>query len=257
MVRIIDSHCHPQFPQYDADRDAVIRRALDAGVQMVCVGTDVEMSRRGIELAERYDGVWASVGLHPNDELDENHDFDAYQSLAMHPKVIAIGEIGLDYYRTTEPAKKELQQLRFERQLELARTVDKPVIIHCRDAHDDMISIIENCKLKIGNYPRGVIHSFNGPLELASIYIKKGLYIGLNAIITFSGQYEEMVKSIPLDKMLLETDAPYLAPAPYRGKRNEPVYILETAKAIAKIKDLELEDLLAQTVRNSRELFDI
>lgn len=260
MDRIIDSHCHSQFPQYDTDRKEVINRALDAGIQMICVGTDLDMSRKAVALAEEYEGIWASVGLHPNDESGENDDFDAYQSLATHSKVVAIGEIGLDYYRTTEPAKKESQRLRFKWQLELARTVGKPVIIHCRDAaaqsaigvgvHDDMQQLLSD-------EVRGVMHSFNGSLELASIYIKKGLYIGLNAIVTFSKQYEEMVRSIPLDKILLETDAPYLAPAPYRGKRNEPVYILETAKVIAKIRGLGLGDLLAQTAINSRKLFNI
>src|SRR3989344_7758644 len=139
MDRIIDSHCHPQFPQYDADRDEVVHRALDAGVQMICVGTDLEMSQKAVELAERFEGVWASVGLHPNDNLDETTDFSLYQSLARHPKVVAIGEIGLDYYRTTEPIQKELQRSRFKQQLEFAH---KPIIIHCRDAHDDMQKLL-------------------------------------------------------------------------------------------------------------------
>ena len=148
---VIDTHCHVQFPQYDHDRAEVIRRALDAGIGMICVGTDLEMSRRAVELADRYEGIWASVGLHPNDNLTEHYNQSLYRDLTAHPKVIAIGEIGLDYYRTTEPHLREIQKERFKEQLSLS---DKPLIIHCRDAHDDMIEILH------ATHMRGVIHSF-------------------------------------------------------------------------------------------------
>lgn len=246
---IIDTHCHPQFPQYDADRDEVIGRALDAGIGIVCVGTDLATSKQAIELAERYEGLYASVGLHPNDNLNEAYDQGSYLEIARHPKVVAIGEIGLDYYRTVEPQKREIQKRRFVQQLELARLVGKSVVIHCRDAHDDMMQILPEYK--------GVTHSFTGTAEQARVYIEKGYFIGLNGIITFSKEYEGMVRSISLDRMVLETDAPYLAPAPYRGKRNQPSYVDIIGRSVAVILGIEPEIVFEATTRNARDLFSI
>jgi TatD DNase family protein len=247
--QIIDTHCHQQFSQYDSDRDEMIRRALDAGVNMICVGVDLETSRQAIALAEQYEGIWASVGLHPNDNLDEKYDQASYEELVTHPKVVAIGEVGLDYYRTTDVDKRIFQKERFTQQLELARAVDKPLIIHCRDAHEDMLEMFDS--------GRGVIHSFTGTLEQALLYIERGYYIGLNGIITFTHQYDDVARSIPLEKMLLETDAPYLTPVPYRGKRNEPVYIRETAKIIADIRGISVDEFIVATTNNAKELFSI
>lgn len=246
---IIDTHCHPQFPQYDADRDAIIRRTLDAGIGIVCVGTDLATSKQAIELAERYEGLYASVGLHPNDNLNEAYDQGSYLEITRHPKVVAIGEIGLDYYRTVEPQKREIQKRRFVQQLELARLVGKPVIIHCRDAHDDMMQILPEYK--------GVMHSFTGTAEQARVYIEKGYFIGLNGIVTFSKEYEGMVRSISLDRMVLETDAPYLAPAPYRGKRNQPSYVDIIGRSVAAIRGAEPSVIFESTTRNARDLFNI
>ncbi len=276
-MKIIDTHCHPQFPQFDADRDEVIRRALDSGIGMICVGTDLTTSKQAIELAERYEGLYASVGLHPNDNLEETYEQSSYLELARHPKVVAIGEIGLDYYRTTEPEKKELQKKRFIEQLGLARQLNKPVIIHCRDslcqprrdgsrldrsegkvsAHDDMTKILkkESDTPGVPGTLRGVMHSFNGTSKEAHAYLDEGFYIGLNGLVTFSKQYEYMVRSIPPDHMLLETDAPYLAPAPYRGKRNEPAHVGIVGKAVAAIVGLGSAALFEATTRNAKELF--
>ena len=277
-MRIIDTHCHPQFPQYNPDRDEVIRRALDSDIGMICVGTDLVTSKQAIELAEKYEGLYASVGLHPNDNLDEAYHQDVYRELAQHPKVVAIGEIGLDYYRTTEPDKREFQKSRFAQQLELARLVRKPVIIHCRDSirsprigetgrhesetsvHEDMISMLQgmHTSRQTDSYKlSGVIHSFTGTSEQAIRYIEKGYYIGLNGIVTFSKEYEEMVCSIPLSSMLLETDAPYLAPAPYRGKRSEPAYVEIVGNNIASILNKESLEVFSATTKNSKTLFSI
>lgn len=250
-MRLFDTHCHPQFPQYDADRDQVIRRALDAGIGMVCVGTDFGTSKSAIELADRYEGLYASVGLHPNDNLEEEYRQDSYLGLVTHPKVVAIGEIGLDYYRTKDDAKKAFQKKRFSEQLQLSRSSGKPVIIHCREAHTDMISMLK------GSAIRGVIHSFNGTIEQAAAYIEEGLYIGLNAIVTYASEYKDMVRSLPLDHILLETDAPYLAPAPYRGKRNEPALVDIVGRAIAEIKGLESQHLFSATTANAASLLGI
>ena len=251
-TRAIDTHCHPQMRQYDADREDVIRRALDAGVGMVCVGVDLPTSRQAVELAHRYEGLYASVGLHPNDNLDEEYEQTEYVTLAGDQKVVAIGEIGLDYYRTTEPEKKAFQKKRFEQQLELVRTTGKPVIIHCRDAHADMQNLLRTHDVR-----KGVIHSFTSTLADALLYIEQGFHVGFNGIITFARQYDEAVRGIPADRILLETDSPYLTPQPYRGRRNEPVYILETARAIAELRGISQEELLRQTTENTMALFKI
>jgi TatD DNase family protein len=247
--RIIDSHCHAQFPQYDQDRDEVIRRALDAGIGMICVGTDERSNREAVALARQYEGVWASIGIHPTESgalLDE---------LAKDTKVVAIGEIGLDYYRTIEPSARAQQRERFFEQLELAQSIKKPTIIHCRDAHDDMLRVLRE-RPEVQQMS-GVIHSFNGTPQQAQQYLELDHYIGLNAIVTFSKAYQEMIRILPLDRILLETDAPYLAPAPYRGKRNEPLYIEVVGKYIAEIRGISAEELFQQTTKNAGSLFNI
>ena len=263
-MTIIDTHCHPQFPQYDADRDEMIRRALDGGIGMICVGTDYEMSQKAIELAAAHDTMWASVGLHPNDNLGEQYDQSSYEKLAGHPKVVAIGEVGLDYYRTTDDEKKKFQSERFEQQIELAIRLRKPLIIHCRDAHADMVEILKanSYKLQAG----GVIHSFTGTYADATKYVELGLYIGLNGIITFPpshkaseghGAFLEAVQKIPLEHILLETDAPYLTPEPHRGKRNEPAYVTHVAEQVARLQRISVERVVEQTSRNAGEFFGI
>jgi len=237
--------------KYDGDREDVLKRARDNNVSMICVGTDLEMSRGAIDLAESSKNIWASVGLHPNDNLGEVYDQSEYEALALHERVVAIGEIGLDYYRTTDDSKKEFQRERFLQQLQLAKKMSKPVIIHCRDAHEDMRHILKERTLS------GVIHSFTGTKEDARAYINLGFMIGLNGISTFARQYDEAIASMPLESILLETDAPYLSPAPYRGKRNEPSYIIEVARKISELKKASLEEICAQTTINAQKLFNL
>ncbi len=258
-MNLIDSHCHPQSSQYDKDRDEVIKRTLDGGVQMICVGTDLEMSRKAIELAGKYGGIWATVGLHPNDNLDEDFDERTYEELLKKDNVVAMGEIGLDYYRTAEPEDQKFQKERFIKQLELANKLSKPIILHCRDskagstgkAYPQMADILKNGYAKNG----GVVHSYTGSLEEAKQFLNLGLYLGFNGIVTFTRQYDEIVKYAPLDRILLETDAPYLTPEPYRGKRNEPLYIVEVAKKIAELKKKTMEEVAETTTQNTKKLF--
>ncbi len=258
-MNLIDSHCHPQSSQYDKDRDEVIKRTLDGGVQMICVGTDLEMSRKAIELAGKYGGIWATVGLHPNDNLDEDFDERTYEELLKKDNVVAMGEIGLDYYRTAEPEDQKFQKERFIKQLELANKLSKPIILHCRDskagstgkAYPQMADILKNGYAKNG----GVVHSYTGSLEEAKQFLNLGLYLGFNGIVTFTRQYDEIVKYAPLDRILLETDAPYLTPEPYRGKRNEPLYIVEVAKKIAELKKITMEEVAETTTQNTKKLF--
>ena len=247
--KIIDSHCHPQLEQFDADRSESITRALTSGVGMVCVGTNIESSRQAVALSGEYEGLYTSVGSHPIDEKSSHFDIQEYERLAQDSKVVAIGEIGLDYFHTHESAEHEEQKKRFLAQINLAQKLRKPVIIHCRDAHDDMLEILPTTP--------GVIHSFNGSSEHARKYIEKGFYIGLNAIVSYAKSYEDMVRSLPLDRILLETDAPYLAPAPYRGKRNEPSYVIHVAEAIARIRGEAVDEVIAQTLKNTKSLFNM
>lgn len=277
-MKVFDTHCHPQFSGFDQDRDQMLKRAFDAGVNMICVGTDFEMSRKAIELAEQHEGIWASVGLHPNDNLDELYDQELYVELAKHPKVVAIGEVGLDYYRTTEPTKQKAQHERFLKQIDLAVSLNKPLIIHCRDgatpstssgqasAHSDMIKILETCNVKRETSDtlqassfklHGVVHSFTGTFADAKKYVSLGFYLGLNGIITFARQYDDIVTSIPLESILLETDAPYLTPEPNRGKRNEPSYVLYVAEQIALLRRISVEKVIEQTTKNAQTLFGL
>ena len=249
---MFDNHSHIQYNKFDDDRVEVLQRAKDSGVKMICVGTDYEMSQKAIYLAEKHEGIWASVGLHPNDNLDEKYDSNVYEELARHPKVVAIGEIGLDYYRTPDEEQQRIQKARFQEQISLAVRLNKPLIIHCREAHKDMIEILSQ-----NPDARGVIHSFTGTREEAQKYLELGFYIGLNGIITFTDQYNEIVENIPLKRILLETDAPFLTPIPHRGKRNEPSYVKFVAERIAEIKKLSLAEVESVTDMNAKELFNL
>ena len=256
---IFDSHCHPQFPHYDEDRDETIKRTLEEGVFMICVGTDLETSKKAIELASKYKGIWATVGLHPNDNLNEKFNPDIYEKLLNTEKVVGFGEIGLDYYRTEKTEDQKFQKQRFEKQLELVEKIGKPMILHCRDsktgssrkANNDLINYLKNKKL------RGVIHSFTGTLEEAKKYLDLGFYLGFNGIITFANQYNETVKYTPLENILLETDAPYLTPLPFRGKRNEPAFVKYVAEKIAELKGLSYNQVAEKTFENTKKLFNL
>ena len=220
---------------------------------MVCVGTDLKTSRKGIELAQQHEGVWASVGLHPNDNLNEKFEPTDYEELLSKEKVVAFGEIGLDYYRTKKLEDQKVQKERFIQQLELATRMQKPLILHCRAAYKDMIEILKN------GYTanNGVVHSFTGTPQEARQFLDIGLYLGFNGIVTFARQYDQVVRETPVDRILIETDAPYLTPEPYRGQRNEPTYVVEVAKKLAELKGLKYETLIQQTTKNCLKLFKI
>ena len=258
---IFDSHCHPQFPQYKNDREEVIRRSLDGGVFMIAVGTDLETSKEGIELAQKYEGIWATVGLHPNDinQQPTTDNQQLFEELLKEKKVVAIGEVGLDYYRTPEPEKQKKQKEIFEQFIDLALKTKKPMVLHFRDSpkgssgrvHKDALEMLPK------DFSNGVSHSFTGNLNEAKEYVNRGMYLGFNGIITFARQYDEVVKYVPIDRILLETDAPYLTPEPYRGQRNEPLYVKEVAKKVAELKNLSVDEVVGITTQNTLSLFKI
>ena len=256
-MRLFDAHCHLQMPQFDADREAVLARMKDKEVMGIIVGTDFEMSRIGLELASQHDFLWASVGLHPNDNKEEEFDLSAYEELARDPKVVAIGECGLDYFRSGgTDEEKTVQKKRFEEQIELALTVKKPLIIHCRNAHDDMLAILKDY---MGNHPelKVVMHFFTGTGELAQQYLNLGCFLSFPGPITYTDMYDESIRITPLERMLIETDSPFAAPVPHRGKRNEPVYVEHVAAKIAAVKGASAEEVTSQINLTAQRIFGL
>lgn len=258
-VEWVDTHTHVQLVDFNDDKDAVIRRALDAGVWMINVGTDFESSKKAVELAHRYpEGVYAAVGLHPND-VSPGIDFSELACLAEDEKVVGIGETGLDYFRTEDKEKQELQKEFFVKHLELAQKLRKPLSIHCRSAHEDLITILKANSSKLTAI-HGVMHFFGGEgaWEHKDEYLKMGFYLSFSGVVTFSSyDHTEDIATIPLDRILIETDAPFATPVPYRGKRNEPVYVIETAKKLAEIRGLSTEELAKTTTENAKKLFSL
>ncbi len=253
---LIDSHCHLDMKDFDKDREAVIGRARKDGiVHMISIGIDVKSSQSAIDLARRYDFISATVGCHPHD-ADEcsSLDLEKLAAMSVEPEVVAWGEIGLDHYRNY--SKKENQRKIFQAQLELAQTAKLPVIIHDRDAHEEVYATLE----KMGKGERkGVIHCFSGDRNLAEAFIALGYYISIPGTVTYKKaiQIKEVAAAIPLDRMLVETDAPFLAPVPRRGKRNEPSYVAYTAREIAKLRNIPFETVAEQTTRNARTIFGL
>ena len=253
---LFDTHAHLNAEQFDDDLQKVIDRALEAGVEkMVIVGFDRPTIHKAIELIEEYDFLYASVGWHPVDAIDcTETDLEWIESLAKHPKVVGIGEIGLDYYWDKSP--KEIQQKLLRRQIQMAKKVNLPVIVHNRDATQDLIRILkEENASEVG----GVMHCFSGSAETAEECVKLNFYISLAGPVTFKNakQPKEVVERIPLEKLLIETDCPYLAPHPYRGKRNEPAFVKLVAEEIALIKNQPYDTVAKVTTENAKKIFRI
>jgi len=250
----IDSHCHLNDPRFAGDADAVIDRAVAADVEkMLVVGYDLPSSEIAVDLAARNDCCLAAVGVHPHDARHyDAHARETLQSLAARQRVVAIGEIGLDYYyNTSEPAA---QQRAFRDQLDLARELGLPVVLHCREAYDEVLDTLE--AVGDGRW-RGVLHCFGGDTQHAERGLGLGLHLGIAGVVTFrnADALREVVRATPLDRLLIETDAPYLAPEPHRGKRNEPSYVRYVAHRLAEVRGEPFERIAAATTANARDLF--
>ncbi len=281
----IDTHAHVNFSAFKADADEVIRRSLANNTWMVLVGSEFKTSNRALNYANRYEkGVYAAVGLHPVHLEDgpvdtgeegsnsgfiaqaEKFDYGSYEKIAKFEKVVAIGEIGLDYYHL-DPTKdlvviKSRQQEALAQQLLLARSLDLPVIIHCRQAHDDLLPLLQEFKNKYkqlipDDKPWGVIHCFSGNEDLAWKYFRLGLLISFTGLITFSKQWDDLIRKIPLNKLMIETDSPYMTPEPYRGQRNEPLLVQYVANRIADIRGIKLEKVAEITAATAQSFFKI
>ena len=252
MNLIFDTHAHYDDKAFDNDREDVINMLFENDVcGVVNQGTDIKTSEFGINLAGQYNGFYAAVGLHP-ECLDENSisDLDKIRELAKNKKVVAIGEIGLDYYYDIP---KDLQKTIFAKQLELAAELDMPVNIHDREAHGDTLEMLKKYK------PKGIVHCFSGSVEMAKEIIKLGMYIGIGGVVTFKNARKtvEVVESLPLERLVLETDCPYLSPVPFRGKRNDSSMIKYTAQRIAEIRNTTEEEILTITRRNAADVYKI
>lgn len=249
---LIDTHAHVNFKAFDNDFDEVIKRSLGEDVWMINVGSKYETSKKTVEIAEKYGkGVFAAIGLHPIHALDEEFDIERYKKLSQFEKVVAIGEIGLDNFRDYG-LFLEKQKKVFTDQLDLAKELNLPVIIHCRMAHEEVLEIL-NYKLKTKNYKlSGVIHCFTGTWQEAKRYLDVGFYLGINGIM-YKLDLKEVIEKTPLNRILLETDCPYLG----KEKRNEPTFVRQIAKDIARIKSISFEEVVQTTTQNAQILFTI
>ena len=289
---LIDTHAHVNFNAYKDDADEVIQRALDGSigspqVWMINVGSQYDTSKRAVEMAEKYsEGVYAAVALHPihlgppkfidEEEVhpvksrkagaakqqfnrvkfktrEEKFDKEKYKKLAASPKVVAIGETGLDYYHAEDEKIKELQKEVFIQHLDLARELNKPVIFHCRKAYQDLLDELNTKSYTL----KAVCHCFMGKLSQAEEFLKMGFYLGFNGLITYCRDYDKVIKNTPLERILIETDCPYLTPEPHREERNEPLYVKYVAEKIAEIKGVGFEKVTEQITENARELFGL
>ena len=248
---IFDSHSHYDDEKFDEDRETLLTKLKTKGVGgIITLGCNIESSKKALELAEKYDYIYAAVGIHPCD-IEKGTDLTEIEELAKHKKCVAIGEIGLDYYWVSD--NKEEQKNLFDSQLKLANKLDLPVSIHDREAHEDTLNL-----LKL-NRPKGVVHSFSGSVEMSKEIFKLGMYIGVGGVITFKNakKLPEVIKEAPEDRILLETDAPYLAPVPYRSKINHSGMIYLTAQKIAEIRNTTTEHILNVTFENAKKLFNL
>ena len=251
----IDTHAHLEMEAFDRDREEVLERAVEAGLTaIVTVGTTLADCEKAVALAGRYPLLYAAVGIHPHEVKGiDSGTYDALRLLARRDKVVAVGEIGLDFYYDHSP--REVQIRRFAEQLDLAEELDKPVIIHDREAHAETLGILRPRKGRL----RGVLHCFSGDRAMARECIDMGFYLSVAGTVTYrkADQLRGVAREMPLERLLIETDAPYLAPQPHRGGRNEPAYVVETAGCLAEIRGLPVDELIRRTAANARRLFRI
>ncbi|MBQ7655208.1 MAG: TatD family hydrolase [Clostridia bacterium] len=254
-MRVFDTHCHLDDEKFNEDREEAYQRMLDAEVKRcVCVGSDLPSSQRCIDIAATHDAVFAAAGVHPHEAKDAPADYlDTLAHMLALPRVIALGEIGLDYYYDLSP--RDVQKRVMAEQVELAVQLDVPVIFHIRDAHGDMVDFFRRCK----QLPSGIIHCFSGSPETVREYVKMGFYISFAGPLTFkkAPHLQAAAQEVPLDRLLVETDSPYLAPEPKRGRRNEPANVVYTLNKLAELRGLPVEEMAEITWNNACALYRI
>ena len=250
---LIDSHAHIQLGQFDRDRHDVLQRAKSSGIeQILVIGFDLKTSQQAVELAINTENLWATVGMHPHDAQDlTNAAMDTFRRLVSHPKVIALGEMGLDYYRDLSP--RSIQKTAFEQQLDLAEELDMPIIVHNREAYHDILPILRSRKGRIV----GVLHCFSGNVDVMKQALNIGFHIGIGGPVTYkkSDDLQVVAKQVPANRLLIETDCPWLAPQFWRGKRNEPSYVISVVERIAELRGTSTEEIGRITTENFVALF--
>jgi TatD DNase family protein len=251
---LIDSHAHLSMPQFDRDRDEVIRRSVEAGVELIfTVGTDPKDCRKTLEIARGSDQVFAIIGIHPHNAKEVTEEtYSDLRAMSQNEKVRAIGEIGLDFYRNLSP--RDIQVTRFREQIHLARELNLPIVVHARDAHGEVLAVLKEEEAgEIG----GVFHCFSGNYDMAKACLDLGFFISIPGTITFknSGDLREALRKIPFDRILVETDCPFLAPVPVRGKRNEPAYVKFTASKLAEVRESTFDEVARITTENTKRAF--
>lgn len=263
-MKYIDVHSHIQFPQFDEDREGVLARMRAAKIAAIVVGCDLQSSTRASELAKKESDIWASIGVHPTDKRDEGFDPTVYAPL-VHDRVVAIGECGLDYFRKDGRDGTEVvrQKILFQDQVQFALERDLPLMIHCRpskgtmDAYDELLLLLKPEKERHGERLRGNIHFFVGDKRIAKEFVDLGFTLSFTGVLTFTHDYDEVVKSVPLTSILSETDCPYVAPVPHRGERNESAFVEEVVKKIAEIRGISQEETQMVLVENAKRTLGV
>ncbi len=257
LAGLFDTHAHPNDPRFDGDRDAVLARMREAGMLCVCVGSDMETSRTSVELARENGFLYAAVGVHPHDAKAFCEQTDAPRLtdwLTREPKAVALGEIGLDYHYDYSP--RDVQRDVFARQLDLAYALGKPVVLHIREAHGDALDIL---RAQGSRLPRCVVHCCSASLESAKVYLSMGCMLAFGGPVTFknAAQPKEVAAYAPLDRLMIETDSPYLTPEPLRGRRNEPLYVEHVCRCIAALRGMDAQALCDATRENGKRFYGI
>ncbi len=264
-MKYIDTHCHLDFPDYGEEIVGVLERMKEAEVGAITIGTDLESSKKAVEIANQNQNILACIGVHPRDDEERSKlgfDEKEFEILVKSNKVVAIGECGLDYYRLdmeshSSKAMRDEQINLFKQQIEFAMKYDKPLMLHCREAYNDVLEILEEYKKQYGEKLRGNAHFFAGTVEQAKKFVDLGFTISFTGVITFTKDYDNVIKNIPIESILSETDAPFVAPVPHRGKRNEPSFVIEVVKKLAEIKGLSEEETRLILLQNAKRVFKI
>jgi TatD DNase family protein len=262
-INYFDIHSHLESSKFDKDREDIISDMQKEGVFTIAVGTSLEESKKVVQLADKYENIFASVGLHPTDVKEDFKEED-YIELVQNPKVVAIGECGLEFFRLEENIEDNIKSLEkqrqiniFEKQIDFAVKYNKPLMIHCRDAHTEVLDILNKKKKEHRDILRGNVHFFSGDKIIAKKYFDLDFTVSFTGVITFADSYDEVVKFAPLDKIMSETDSPYVAPIPFRGQRNSPLYVKEVVKKIAEIRNEDYSFIKNKMVENAIKFFNL
>ncbi len=258
MFEYIDTHAHLEMSDFDKDRGELIKKLQKENIGVVVIGVDKKTSLEAIALADKYENLFATIGYHPKDSK-EDFEESQFEDLIKHPKVVAVGECGLEFFRLGSDSEKEKEKQinLFKQQIDFAVQYEKPLVVHCREAHHEVLKILEEKKISAGDKLRGVIHFFSGDIDIAKRYLDLGFYFSFGGVITFADDYNEVIKFIPIERIISETDSPFVAPVPHRGQRNNPLFIKEIVKKIAEIKQGEIGNVKKILVRNAINLFSI